>query len=75
MVRKSLPVFIVLCIVTAVALTTLTSTCLADDPGSTNGGDPGNVEPGCAPVTPTPFILSMLWNAVVSALASAAAAF
>jgi hypothetical protein len=75
MIRKSLALFLVLSLVAAVTLTAFTSPCFADGTGSTAGGDPGSTTPGCEPVTPTPFILSIFWNAVVSALAGAAAAF
>jgi hypothetical protein len=64
MVKKSLVLFLVLSFVTALTLVTFTNMCWADDDGSSDGGEPGTVQPGCEPVTPTPFILDLLWNAV-----------
>ncbi len=73
MVRKSLVLFLVLSFVAVLTVGTCTNVCLADDSGSTSGGDPGQVDPGCEPVTPTPFVLDLFWNAV-DALAGSIAA-
>jgi hypothetical protein len=64
MVKKSLVLFLVLSFVAAMALGTNANVCLADDSGSSSGGDPGHIEPSCEPVTPTPFILDLFWSAV-----------
>lgn len=64
MVKKSLVLFLVLSFVAVLAIGTNTSVCLADDSGSSSGGDPGQIDPSCEPVTPTPLILDLFWNAV-----------
>jgi hypothetical protein len=73
MVRKSLVLFLVLSFVAVATIGTCTNVCLADDNGSSNGGEPGQVDPGCEPVTPTPIILDLFWDAV-DALAGSIAA-
>jgi hypothetical protein len=73
MVKKSLVLFLVLSFVTSLTLATFTNACLAGDDDSADGGDPGKVDPGCEPVTPTPFILDLFWNAVQAVVGSIAA--
>ena len=73
MVGKSLVTFLVLSFVAVLVVGTCTNVCLADDNGSSQGGEPGQVDPSCEPVTPTPIILDLFWNAV-DALAGSIAA-
>ena len=73
MVRKSLVLFLVLSFVAVLTIGTCTNVCLADDDDSSNGGEPGQVSPGCEPVTPTPLILDLFWDAI-DALAGSIAA-
>ncbi|MGD9402206.1 MAG: hypothetical protein PVF95_08080 [bacterium] len=64
MVKKSLVLFLILSFVTALTLLTLTNACWADDDAAGEGGDPGQINPSCEPVTPTPIILKLFWYAV-----------
>ncbi len=64
MVRRSLVLFLVLSFVAVLTIGACTNVCLADDDGSASGGDPGQVDPSCEPVTPTPLILNLFWSAV-----------
>lgn len=73
MVRKSLVLFLVLSFAAVLVVCPCTNVCLAEDDGSVNGGDPGQVNPSCEPVTPTPFILDLFWSAVDAVAGSIAA--
>jgi hypothetical protein len=73
MVRKSLVLFLVLSLVAVLGISTCTNVCLAGDADSTSGGEPGQIDPGCEPVTPTPFILDLFWSAVYAVAGSIAA--
>lgn len=72
MVKKSLVLFLVLSFVAVLGFSTCTNVCLAGDSG-TESGEPGQINPGCEPVTPTPFILYLFWTAVYAVAGSIAA--
>jgi hypothetical protein len=64
MVRKSLVSFLVLSFVAVLFVGSYANVCLADGDASDDGGEPGQVDPGCGPVTPTPIILVLFWITV-----------
>lgn len=73
MVRKSLVLFLVLSFVAVTTIGMSAKVCLADGDDQVFGGDPGQIDPGCEPVTPTPFILNLFWG-VVDGIAGSIAA-
>ena len=73
MARRSLVLFLVLSFVAAMSLTAFTNPCAAGDEPIAEGGEPGTIDPGCEPVTPTPFILDLFWFAVNTVAGSIAA--
>ena len=73
MVKKSLVLFLILSFVAVLAVGSYTNVCLAEGDASAEGGDPGQIDPSCEPVTPTPLILNLFWKAVDVVAGSVAA--